>query len=90
MDLKEVPPSDCEVRAVIKFLTTENQTPAKIYVRLCNVYGSEHNISQRHVQKWQKRFQEGRRETHDEPRSGWPSDILDETIQCARALLEED
>jgi len=80
MDLKVVPPSDCEGQAVIKFLTTEKQTPAQIYAGLCHVYSNDHIMSQCHIQKWQKRFREGRREMHDELHSGCPSDILDETI----------
>ncbi len=28
--------------------------------------------------------------THDEPREGWLSDSMEETVQCVRTLLDED
>ncbi len=44
-------PHDCEVRAVIKFLNIENVPAAKIYRRICAVYGKQNIMSLRHVYK---------------------------------------
>ncbi len=90
MDLKRSPPSDCEVRAIIKFLTAENVSASQIYARLCNVFNQNHIMSLRSVQKWRKQFLEGRTDIHDEARAGRPSDTIEETVRCVRALLEED
>lgn len=48
-------------------------------------------MSLRHVYKWIQCFKEGRAETHDDARSGRPSDALNEDSICAvRTLLEEN
>jgi hypothetical protein len=39
MDTIIAAPASCKVRAVICFLHTEEQSAAKIHLRLCRVYG---------------------------------------------------
>lgn len=86
-----VKPSDCEVRAVIKFLNAEKIAASEIHRRMSSVYGSENIMSLRHVYKWVQRFKDGRTDTHDDVRSGRPSDSLtDDAIAAVRALLEEN
>ncbi len=57
-------PSDCEARAVIKFLNVEGVTGSEIHRRLNNVYGTGNVMSLRHLYKWIKRFNAGRNDTH--------------------------
>ncbi len=37
-------PSDCEVRAAIKFLNVEDVTGLEIYRRLRNIHGAHYNV----------------------------------------------
>lgn len=92
MEFVKTPPSDCEQRAIVKFLTAENVSGKEIHDRMCLIYGPTNVMNVRAVYKWIKRFREdGRTSTHDEPRSGRPSDSLNEdTIACVRTLLDED
>ncbi len=84
-------PPDCEVRAVIRFLTLENVSGAEIYRRLCAVYGNANVMKCRSVYEWVARFKEGCTNTHDEPREGRPrASINDETINIVRSLLADD
>ncbi len=84
-------PHDCEVRAVIKFLNTENVPATEIYRRICAVYGKQNIMSLRHVYKWVQWFKEGHSKVHNDERSGQSSDVLtDDAIAAVRALLEED
>ncbi len=49
-------PSDCEVRAVIKFLNAEGVAWLEIHRKLSDVYGSGNIISFHHVYEWIKSF----------------------------------
>ena len=46
--------------------------PADIHCQICEVYG-ENAMSDGMVKKWVRKFNEGRDNMHDEPRSGRPS-----------------
>ena len=46
--------------------------PADIHCQICEVYG-ENATSDGMVRKWVRKFNEGRDNVHDEPRSGRPS-----------------
>ncbi len=48
--------SDCEVRAMIKFLNLEGVTGLEIHHRLSNVYGAGTVMSLRYVYKWIDQF----------------------------------
>ncbi len=60
MDFTKTPPSDYEVRNIIKFLTAENKSGAKIHRRFA-VYGEEHVMNVQNVQRWQTMFKVGRK-----------------------------
>lgn len=83
-------PSKIEIRSVIKFLTAEKCTPIEIHRRLCTVYGENNVCSLRTVERWNKLFIEGRTSIDDDERTGRPSDGIEETVRCVRALLQED
>ena len=84
-------PSDCEVRAVIKFLSKEGIGGAEIHSRLCAVYGKNNVMQLRNVYRWVQMFTAGRTSTHDNARDGRPSTAVnDETVNIVRALLAED
>jgi len=65
-------PVACEMRFVIRFLNAKNMTPAEIHRKLCDVYG-EHAMSSSMVRRRVRLFNEGRKNVHDDPRSGRPS-----------------
>jgi histone-lysine N-methyltransferase SETMAR len=79
----------CEIRAVIRFLTLQNNTASSIHRKLVEVYGS-HVMSRQHVTKWVRLFKEGRTDIHDEARSGRPSGISDELVQKIEEQLRND
>jgi histone-lysine N-methyltransferase SETMAR len=79
----------CEIRAVIRFLTLQNNTASNIHQKLVEVYGS-HVMSRQHVTKWVRLFKEGRTDIHDEARSGRPSAISDELVQKIEEQLRND
>lgn len=86
-----VPPSDCEVHAVIKFLTLENVSGAEIYQRLSAAYGANNVMSRPAIHQWIKMFKDGRTNTHDKDREGRPStSVNDKLITIVRTLLEKD
>ena len=65
-------PADSEIRSVVRFLNARNVKPADIHRQICEVYG-ENAMSDGMVRKWVRKFNEGRDNVHDEPRSGRPS-----------------
>jgi transposase len=65
-------PANCEIWSVIRFLNARNMKLADIRRQICKVYG-ENAISDGMVKKWVRKFNEGRDNVHDEPRSGWPA-----------------
>jgi hypothetical protein len=62
-------PADCEIRYDIRFLNARNVKPADIHRQICEVYG-ENAMSDGIVRKCVRKFNEGRDNMHDEPRSG--------------------
>ncbi len=83
-------PSDCEVRAVIKFLNA-GVTGLKIHRRLSNIHGAGNVVSPGHIYKWIECFNAGWSHKHNEHWTGCPWDsINDETIACVHTLLAED
>jgi hypothetical protein len=59
---------DCEIRFICS-LNTRNVKPAYIHRQICEVYG-ENAMSDGMVRKCVRKFNEGRDNVHDEPRSG--------------------
>jgi hypothetical protein len=64
-------PAECEIRSVIRFLNARNVKPADIHRQICEVYG-ENAMSNGMVRKWVGKFNEGRDNAYDEPRSVRP------------------
>ena len=58
--------------SVIHFLSARNVKPADIRRQICEVYG-ENAMSDGMVRKWAGKFNDGRDNVHNEPRSGRPS-----------------
>ena len=66
--------ADCEIRSLVRFLNARNMKPANIHRQICEVYG-ENGTSHGMVRKWVSKFNDGRDNVHDEPRSGRPSAV---------------
>lgn len=88
MEKKIDSPSDCEVRAVIRFFYVEGMRPVDIYRRICGVYGDF--MSQRDVTRWCMRFSEGRTDLHDLKRSGRPTIKTADLIAKIEEVLRTD
>ena len=69
-------PADCEMQSVIRFLNARNVKPADIHRQICEVYG-ENAMSDGMLRKWVRKFNGGRHNVYDEPRSGRPSVVSD-------------
>jgi len=69
------------MRPVIRFLNAKNMTPDEILRQLCDVYG-EHAMSGSVVRIWARMFNEGRENVHDDPRSGRPSVVNEDSVPC--------
>ncbi|GFW65985.1 histone-lysine N-methyltransferase SETMAR [Trichonephila clavipes] len=82
-------PADCEIRSVIRFLTTKNVSVAKIHRQISDVYGPN-AMSSSKVRKWVRAFKDGRENVHDEPRSGRPSVITDDLVNAVDEKIRED
>ena len=74
-------PAKCEVRSVIRFLSTKDERPAEIHKQIVAVYGNVMN--QQNVTKLCREFSERRADAHNEQRSGRPSLISHEAGQAA-------
>ena len=81
-------PADCEVRAVIRFLSARNISAAEINRQITEVHGPN-IMSDSKVRKWVRAFNEGRENVHDEPRSGRPSVISDELVRAVDDKIRE-
>ena len=81
--------ADCEIRSVIRFLNAGNVKPAGIRCQICEVYG-ENAKSDGMVRKWLRKFNEGRDNVHDEPRSSRPSVVSDDLVHAVQAKIRED
>ncbi|KFM69162.1 hypothetical protein X975_25463, partial [Stegodyphus mimosarum] len=83
-------PTDCEFRAVIKFLNARNVKPTEIYRQVTEVYG-EYAISDGMVRKWVRMFNAGRTNVHAEARSGRPSVVTDDLVRKVdEAIMRTD
>jgi hypothetical protein len=62
-------PADREIRCVIRFLNARNVKAVDFHRQICEVYG-ENAMNDGMVRKWVSKFNEGRDNVPDEPRSG--------------------
>lgn len=84
-----VSPADCEVRAVIRFLSAKGVKPIDIHREIVEVYG-QNIMSDGMVRKWVRAFKDGRTNVHDEERSGRPSVINEDFVQKVDAKVREN
>ncbi|GFY03005.1 histone-lysine N-methyltransferase SETMAR [Trichonephila clavipes] len=61
----------------------------KIYRQICEVYG-QNAMSDSMVRRWDRHFNEGRSEVHDEERSGRPSLITEELVHVIDEKIKEN
>ena len=79
-----------EHRAVIKFLTKEDESAKRIHNRMVAVYG---NTTPKYstVSKWAAKFKHGQDSRKDDPRSGRPLEVItDETIVRVEEIIMKD
>ncbi len=89
MELPLVCCAQCELRTCICFLNAWGIKTAEIHQQLAKVYDTE-CIAVQHVCKWCHLFSDGRKNTHDETRSGRPSEAVNiEAITSVPALIED-
>ena len=63
--------------------------PSEIHHQICHVYG--HNaMSDDMVRKWVRMFNEGRKNVHDEARSGRPSLVNDDLVRMVNERVRDD
>ncbi len=75
---------------VIKFLSKWNKTNVEVDNKLFEVWGDA-VYKKSTVQKWTKRFHEGRESLQDDARVGRPSTLLtDEKVEEVRELIWSD
>jgi transposase len=65
-------PFCCEIPSVIRFLHSKNMSAAEIHCEFCAVYG-QNVMSEGTVRQWCRMFKDGRKNVHDEERSGRPA-----------------
>jgi len=78
--------ADCEKRCVIRFLKARNVLPSEIQYQICQVYG-DNAMSDGMVRKWVRMFNEGRKNVHDEARSGRPSLANDDLVSWMKEYV---
>lgn len=77
-------------RAVIEFLTKEDQCPKNIHQRMLRVYGDS-APSYATVKRWSAEFKRGRQSLEDDPRSGRPVEVTtDEMCTAVEELVMEN
>ena len=77
-------------RAVIEFLTEEDQRPKDIHERMVRIYGDT-APSYTTVKKWSAEFRRGRQSLEDDPRSGRPAEVTtDEMCSAVEAYVMEN
>lgn len=82
--------SNVEQRAVIRFLTAEGVKASVIHCRMKEQFG-ESCMSQTVCYRWVDAFKNGRKDIHDEPRSGRPVDVsTPHTIAEVEKLILSD
>ena len=69
-------PADCEIR----YLSAKGVKAVEIHRNICEVYG-QNIMSDEMVRKWVRALKDGRKNVHDEERSGEPSVISDDLLQ---------
>jgi transposase len=62
---------------------------ADIYRHLCEVY-EEHAMSDSKVRRWMRHFNEGRKNVHDDPRSGQPSVVNEDLVYLVEEKIHEN
>lgn len=82
-------PAKCEVRAVIRFFVAKQYSAAAIHRELCAVYGPK-IMSEGVVREWVRSFKNGRKNVHDEERSGRPSVVSDELVEKINAKIRDN
>jgi hypothetical protein len=82
-------PAACEMRSVIHFLNARNIKLADIHCQLRKVYG-EHAMSDSMVRRWVRHFNEGRKNVHDDPQSGWLSVVNEDLVRAVEEKIQED
>ncbi|GFX80267.1 HTH_48 domain-containing protein [Trichonephila clavipes] len=82
-------PDKCEIRFVIRFLTTRNMSASDIHRLITEVYGTE-EMSDSKARKWVRKSKDGRTNIHNEDHSGQPSVITDDLIQAVETKIREN
>jgi len=81
--------ADCEMRSVIRVLDARNVVPSEIHHQICQVYG-DNAMNDCMVRKWVRMFNEGRKNVHDEARSGSPSLVNDDLVRKVNERERDD
>jgi len=81
--------ADCEIRFLIRFLNSRNVLPSEIHHQICQLYGNN-VMSDGMVRKWDRMFNEGRENVHDEARSGRPSSVNDVLVRKVNERVRDD
>jgi transposase len=76
-------PTNCGMRAVIRFLHAKNMSATEIHRKLCAVVYGQNVMSEETVREWCRMFRDGRKNIHGEERSGRPSAVSDDLVQSA-------
>ena len=88
--LRTVISSRMEQRIILKFLVKLRKTPTECFKLLKEVYGKD-VMSKTQIFKWHKRFEKGREEVEDDPKTGRTSTMrTDENITSVKQLVRTD
>jgi hypothetical protein len=79
VDVSNPDTTKCEVHSVIQFLNKKGEAPAEVNCQIVSVYGDDMN--RQNVAKWCHEFNTGRRDIHDEQRTGRASLIVDGLVK---------
>ncbi len=80
--------SKFEVRAVIHYHMAKREDASAIHRRIIEVCGNVMLVKM--VPRWRCQFLEGLTDICDEPQSGIPSEIMEDTVNTVHCLIEED
>lgn len=78
-----------EQRAAIKLCAGNGISVNKTIEMLCNVYGDT-AMKKTAVYDWYRRFQNGRKDTTDDERTGRPKSVTSSNVTQIKALLDKD
>ena len=81
--------TESEIRCVIRFLNARNVLPSEIHHQICQVYG-DNAMSDGMVRKWVRMFKGGRKNVHDEARSGRPYLVNDDLVRKVNERVRDD